>query len=193
MIRPPRWMESTLRLLLDPINAETVSGDLIEEYRESVYPGKGKLKADLWFLRQVLSFTWRSSLLGSLIVAVLVSGRFVLDTFAPSTNWGPRSAFTTWSLIAAYLVIGFWAARRTRHAMTGTVIAISTHVIAHLLSTAVTVVLFFAVIRDDPGMQRLFYVTGGWDEIWGLPLMLLPIVAVLGSIGGVAGRYSTLS
>jgi hypothetical protein len=186
MIRPPDWMEAALRLLLDPVAAETVSGDLLEEYRESIYPKRGKRRADLWFLRQILGFTWRSSCGPILILAPLFIGRFVLDTFAPPAAWGPRSAFTTWSAIAAYVVIGFWVARKTRHVMTGTAIAVATHLIAHALNAAVALILFFLVIRHDTEMQRLFYMTGGWGEMWELPLILLPAVAVLGSIGGLA-------
>jgi hypothetical protein len=37
-------------------------------------------------------------------------------------------------------------------------------------------------------MLTLFQETGGWGEQWFLPLMLLPFVLVLGSIGGVFGR-----
>ncbi len=177
-------MESSLRLLLDPVNAETVSGDLIEEYRESIYPRKGKRGADLWFLRQVAGFAWRSAFLSSLVVAALVSGRFVLDTFAPPTNWGPRSAFTTWSSILLYLIVGFWAARRTGLVRTGILIAVSTHLIAHALSIVMTAALFFTVIRHNSAMLASFYQTGGWGEQWALPLMVLPIVFGLGCIGG---------
>jgi hypothetical protein len=37
-ICPPRWAEALLHVLLPPDQAETVSGDLIEEYRETVIP-----------------------------------------------------------------------------------------------------------------------------------------------------------
>ena len=61
---------------------------------------------------------------------------------------------------------------------------------AHAMSIAVTLAVFFAVIRYDSTMLVLFNQTGGWDEVWALPLMVLPVVAVLGSIGGLAGRYA---
>ena len=35
---PPCWAESLLRLLLPPKDRESVSGDLLEEYRDSVLP-----------------------------------------------------------------------------------------------------------------------------------------------------------
>jgi hypothetical protein len=192
MNRPPRWMESLLRLLLDPVNAETVSGDLIEEYRESIYPRKGKWRADLWFLRQVAGFAWRSAFLAAVVLAIFVSGRFAYDAFSPPADWGPRSAFSTWSSIAIYLLVGFWAARRTCLVKTGMLIAVCTHLIAHALSITVTVVLFFAVIRQDSAMLTLFYQTGGWGEQLALPLMVLPIVFALGSTGAALQKVSIL-
>jgi hypothetical protein len=37
-------------------------------------------------------------------------------------------------------------------------------------------------------MLDLFEITGGWGEEWGVPLMLLPVVVVLGTLGGLAGK-----
>lgn len=190
MIRQPAWMESLLRLLMDPVSAETVYGDLIEEYRDSVCLRKGRRGADLWFLRQIAGFAWRSTIPGSLILAVLVAGRFALDTFAPPPDFGLRSAVSTWSAVAMYVIVAFLAARRTHHVRTGMFAAVSTHVIAHTMSIVVTIFLFFSVISRDPAMLRSFYQTGGWEEVWTLPLIIVPIVVALGSIGGAAGRFS---
>ena len=54
--RPPVWAEAALRCLLPPRNRDRVSGDLLEEYREVVVPGRGVVRANLWYLRQVVSF-----------------------------------------------------------------------------------------------------------------------------------------
>ena len=45
--RPPRWAEAILRVLLKPHDRETVSGDLLEEYRDTIVPTRGRA-ADLW-------------------------------------------------------------------------------------------------------------------------------------------------
>jgi hypothetical protein len=50
---PPHWMERLLRLTLATRDRETISGDLLEEYREAQVPGRGRLRANLWYLRQV--------------------------------------------------------------------------------------------------------------------------------------------
>jgi hypothetical protein len=34
--RPPQWAERLLRLLLKPEDRDSVSGDLLEEYRDSI-------------------------------------------------------------------------------------------------------------------------------------------------------------
>jgi hypothetical protein len=49
---PPRWAESLLRMLLAPEDRDSVSGDLLEEYRESIVPAL-RGKADGWYVRQV--------------------------------------------------------------------------------------------------------------------------------------------
>ena len=43
---PPRWAESLLRMLLPPANRDSVSGDLLEEYRESIVPALGGKAGD---------------------------------------------------------------------------------------------------------------------------------------------------
>ena len=43
--RPPAWAESVLRLLLPSRNRDSVSGDLLEEYRDVVLLSRGVLRA----------------------------------------------------------------------------------------------------------------------------------------------------
>jgi hypothetical protein len=53
MPNPPEAAELILRALLPLHMRETVSGDLLEEYRESRVPALGERRADLWYWRQV--------------------------------------------------------------------------------------------------------------------------------------------
>jgi hypothetical protein len=57
---PPRWAEVLLERLLRERDRETVVGDLREEYAESVLPRRGRIGANLWYLRQALSLLRRS-------------------------------------------------------------------------------------------------------------------------------------
>lgn len=185
---PPRWAVAMLRLLLRSDDAETVTGDLLEEYRDTVYPASGQSQADMWFARQTAGFAWRAAAPWGLLLALFMSGRFALDTFAPPASYSARSFFTTWSAILVYLLAASRAGWRTGRAGSGMLVALGAHAIGWTVNAAITAAIFIGVIRNQPAMLSLFQQTGGWGEQWFLPLMLLPIVVALGSVGGAVGR-----
>lgn len=53
---PPVWIEWLLAHILPPRDRETISGDLLEEYREEQLPRLGRGRANLWYLNQSISF-----------------------------------------------------------------------------------------------------------------------------------------
>ena len=55
---PPRWADAWLLTLLPLRDRDTVSGDLMEEYREKIRPRRSQLAADAWYLGQVGRFAW---------------------------------------------------------------------------------------------------------------------------------------
>jgi hypothetical protein len=85
MPHPPDVAELILRGLLPFDMGETVSGDLLEEYRESRVPAMGEFRADLWYWRQVGGMWLRAYwwLVVSVVLLLVVSD--VFNTFrAPS-------------------------------------------------------------------------------------------------------------
>lgn len=58
-LAPPRWAEFLLKRLLPARDRETVTGDLHEDYAEFMAPQFGRLRADLWYLRQISSIAMR--------------------------------------------------------------------------------------------------------------------------------------
>ena len=62
---PPSWLEHMLRLFLSPRDRETISGDLLETYREEKLPANGRRRANVWYARQVLSLAPRAVLLNA--------------------------------------------------------------------------------------------------------------------------------
>lgn len=54
--QPPRWLERTLLCLLPERDRETVSGDLLEEFREQLRAHCSRSRAMIWYARQILSF-----------------------------------------------------------------------------------------------------------------------------------------
>jgi hypothetical protein len=53
---PPAWAEGVLKIVVSPQDRLTVSGDLLEEYRERIHPARGQRAADTWYIRQVAGF-----------------------------------------------------------------------------------------------------------------------------------------
>ena len=74
---PPRWAQFLLRWFLTAEEEEAVFGDLLETYRDSIFPGRRRLRANLWFVRQVpfyalrvSSLNVRNGILGGLALCV---------------------------------------------------------------------------------------------------------------------------
>jgi hypothetical protein len=68
---PPRWLERLLLWCLPVRDRETISGDLLEEYREVQLPRRGPMQANIWYLRQLLGFLAVRSFAGSTMRASL--------------------------------------------------------------------------------------------------------------------------
>jgi hypothetical protein len=98
-LNPPRWAEAVLRDSLPARDRETVTGDLLEEYREFIVPQRGLLSAHLWYLWQTASLVvlkrrsdmkigawlWLTGGIAwiAVIVAVLVLSRFTPPHLQP--------------------------------------------------------------------------------------------------------------
>ncbi len=53
---PPWLLERMLMSFLPVRDRETISGDLLEEYSQEQVPRAGSLRANIWYVRQVISF-----------------------------------------------------------------------------------------------------------------------------------------
>src|SRR5689334_3924006 len=53
---PPWLLERMLMCCLPVRDRETISGDLFEEYWQEQLPRVGSLRANIWYVRQVISF-----------------------------------------------------------------------------------------------------------------------------------------
>ncbi len=70
--KPPQWAESLLVLLLKPGDQETISGDLLEEYREERLPRLSHARADFWYIQQVFSIACSQRFDGGPIRSILL-------------------------------------------------------------------------------------------------------------------------
>ena len=183
--RPPQWAETLLRLLLPPKDRETVSGDLLEEYRETIIPTLGPA-ANRWYLRQVGSFLLRASWLWGAVLGAALVTRYLLDTFIPPTNYWLRSTVLTYTIMAACLLAGFTTAWRTRSTRAGVLTSLTAATMGALLSI-VGAALMLAVWHD-PVTLEAWRRSGGLDEAFiDVPLKLIALGVTIGALGAVLG------
>jgi hypothetical protein len=184
---PPRRAHALLPWLVPADRADNIDGDLLEEYREAMLPGRGPRRADMWYVRQIALFLWRLSWMFAVVVALQGLTRMIADTVVPPQSYQLRASLSTWGAISAYLLAGIQAGWRTHRAATGALVALAAHVIGEAIAIAGTVALYFALISRDDTALRLFRATGDWGEVFALPIVLAPVVVVLGLAGGAVG------
>ena len=188
-VSPPAWAETLLRTLLGREDGETVAGDLLEEYRESVHPSRGQSRADRWFVRQVAGFAWRATWFWAVLGAAFTLGRQALDWFVPTTDFVLRSTISTYSAISLFIALGFWRAWRTRSLRASAVAALIAGTIAASFDTIGTGLMF--ALWNDAKTRVAIAQSGGLSEAFQLPwLVILPAI-VLAIVGGVFGKFAT--
>jgi hypothetical protein len=184
--RPPRWAESLLRLLLKPEDRESVSGDLLEEYCETIVPTLGSA-ADRWYVKQVASFLVRASWLWGGILGAALVVRYLLDTLVPPTDYFLRATIVTYTIMASCLLTGFSSAWRGRSMRAGIVISFSAATIGALISIVGTGVML--AIWHDPATLDAWRRSGGLQEAFiDVPLKLVAIGVTLGFGGALFGK-----
>ena len=182
---PPRWAETLLRLVLDSRDQATVSGDLLEEFRESIQPTRGPGAAAGWYIRQVMGFVLRSNVAPALLFAAAFVARTALDWLQPPADFHTRSLISTLVATSILLVSGFFASWNSGKILAGGLSGIATTALAALLSTIGELGLF--AIWHDPTTLKAIEGSGGLGEVFFLPVMLVVPGMLLGTIGGVAG------
>jgi len=184
--RPPRWAEAILRMLLRPHDRETVSGDLLEEYRDTIVPTRGRA-ADLWYIRQVAWYLLRASWMwGTLMGAALVI-RYLLDTLVPPADYKIRATVLSWTLLGVCVLAGFVTTWRTRSMRAG-VLASSTAATLGALVSIVGTAMMLAVWHD-PATLVEWQRSGGVEEaLIDVPLKVVAFGIAMGIAGAALGK-----
>jgi len=187
---PPKWAESVLRWMLPSRDRDSVSGDLLEEYRESIVPALGD-RASRWYVRQVAAYVWRRAwVLGTLVAAIFV-GRFLLDAFVP-IRYVPhviavRSSVMSWMLVGTFALSAAWQTWRTGNIRSGIFLVLVIAWIGAVLTAVGTGVSI--AIWHDPATMSAIQGSGGLDEaLWGMPILLTPIGLIVGMQGAIVAR-----
>jgi hypothetical protein len=182
---PPGWAEALLRLFLKPGDVDSVSGDLLEEYRVSIHPVHGQGGADLWYLTQVFGFVRRGAALWAVLFGGAFLARTALDWLAPPLDFRTRSIVSTVLGVGILMAAGFRASWRSGSFVAGTVAGVATVGIGAVIS--VFGVAGMLAIWHDPQTMTAIRGSGGLGEVFELPLMMVVPGVLLGTLGGVIG------
>ncbi|HVT17101.1 MAG TPA: permease prefix domain 2-containing transporter [Thermoanaerobaculia bacterium] len=186
---PPGWAEILLRVFLAPADTDSVSGDLLEQYRESVHPARGRRRADLWYVRQVFGFVWRNARLWAALFAVAFLVRTALDWLVPPVDFHGRANVSTLLGAGIILLAGFWAASRSGSFAAGPIVGIATAAFAAPIEVLGAATLLAG--WHDPLTMAAIRGSGGLEEVFTLPLLMVLPGIVLGTIGGLVGAAVT--
>ena len=182
---PPTWAEDVLRLLLKPEDRDSVSGDLLEEYRETLHAGRGRVAADRWYVRQVAGFMWRATWRWGALLATLTMARSALDWFLPPASFYTRSLVTTYTHVAVFVSVGFCAVWRGRSLSSAAATGLGAQIMAAPMIFVSTLVLM--AVWHDPQTLEAIEQSGGIGELFTLPLAVMGPAVLLSTLGGAFG------
>jgi hypothetical protein len=186
---------------------ESVSGDLLEEYREVILPARGRWRANLWYLKQALSFVSDVGL--GLAVGIVLSlsnlASTIIAPLAEDTPFRVRVFFGTLMLVWSFA--GFAGFERTRRfvesAKAGAVVGVISAGIFHI-TAVLRLNLFLETVsrRSDWEGLLLNFRRSNFESLRAyanyaylqqtLLILLLGVLVggVCGTLGGVVSRIT---
>jgi hypothetical protein len=207
---PPRWAEYTLRALLKARDRDTITGDLLEEYREVAFPTLGPTGARRWYLRQVwslmaittTSLVVRMTLVWAVAFAAVMVVRMVVDAFVPEDIVAfflaqsrddfsqldyPRRWLPVLAVAAIFTAAGFQVAWETGRIRIGVLVAIAVAAVGFVATTLIVSISRLASIEISGGLYSAFALDQHAPRFT-LFAALLGLAALLGAIGATAAK-----
>jgi hypothetical protein len=200
---PPRWAERLLQLSLHQRDRDTVTGDLLEEYREVILPARGRVRAQLWYLRHALSLV-PGVVLGIVIGVAFGVWNLVMAWLDPLADDTPLALLMFYGpMFTAWGAASFAASRRSGRFVdavkTGATLGFVTLVV-YSFANLVRVNLFLDAITQRADWRNMMvrfhnsdfenlrafvnydYATGFWLKV----VVGMSIGAALGTVAGLA-------
>jgi hypothetical protein len=162
-------------MLLRPSDAESIPGDLLEEYREVRRPSLGRLHADAWYIKHVISVLWR--VVWPCIVAIMA---LRILSFPLPRGWNPSLVPAPGTSVLDALIVvwaGYYGARRSGRLSTGIITSTATCLVGFT-----TFFVYAAITRPS-----LLIAPFGNPFIFVIMAVLLVIALGFGVAAGTAG------
>jgi len=173
-----------------------IIGDLVEEYRETVLPARGRLRATLWFAGQLATLV-RPWMWGALLGAGLGVANLVTTARTPLTD-DDAAGMLGWvlALLTAWTAIGYTAGRQhgLRHAVVAGLVVGTVTLALFNAANYVRVIVFVEQIQyraDWVNLMARFQASGAtnlrWFAVGDYVIPTLEMTALGGLAGAVCG------
>lgn len=184
--RPPRWAEALLRAILHAKDRDSVSGDLLEEFRETIVPQLGR-GAGRWYVLQVGPFLVRATWTWGAVLGCSLVIRYWFDTRMPPADYTMRAATLSYIVIGTCAAAGFGAAWRTRSILGGVITSIGGAALGSVASIVGTAAML--AIWHDPATLQAWNSSGGLQEAFvDVPLKIMAMGAIVGLAGALGAK-----
>jgi hypothetical protein len=184
---PPRWAQAVLSLVVPHRTRDSILGDLLEEYREAILPGRGEAAADWWYVRQAAGFLWRASMPWAAFVGLIIGVRDIIDAAVPATDgFHFRAAVCTYLAFSTYALAGFSVGWRSRRALAGLLVSLSMNALAAAIAIGAALIVAALVSLGAVSAAASYE---GLAE--GLDVPVLPMLiagGALATIGAAIGK-----
>ena len=182
---PPPWADALLRVVLKRGDRDSVSGDLLEQYRDSIEPSHGRARANRWYVGQVFGYVWRDAWVWAALFAAACIVRTAMDWFDPPVDFFARSSASTSVGVGILFLAGASAAWRSGSFIAGTIAGVATALLAAFVSIAGAALLL--AVWHDPDTLAAIRGSGGVGEVFTMPVAMMLPGLLLGTIGGTVG------
>jgi len=173
-----------LASIVRPSERKSITGDLLEEYREVQRPQLGARRADGWYVRQVFSLLWHIMWPSVALVVVMKAATLALQAFVWNRSLVQLPGVSIVDAVIG-LLVGFYGAQRTGLLRTGACMAGLLNVFAVIVLLMVAAVRSPALLMapfEKPFMFVILSVVIGAPLGFGL---------AFGSLGALVGRWTT--
>lgn len=201
------WGEIALRLVVRGRDRDTISGDLLEEYREEILPKRGPVRAQLWYARQVVSFVHPVAW-GFLIGAAAGTLQLLSTALDPLADDSGGVMFViVATLLLLWMLASLGATTRSQRlrdvVISGIVMGAATMAVVHISST-LRVNLFLDQIQDRADWVNLMAryrasvfhslrAYANYEYLGSLPALLALGAVAGGCCGAVGGAIRRLA
>jgi hypothetical protein len=134
--------------------------------------------------------SWRIAATCGVLLSSAVIARETLDWWlSPTTEFYARSVVSTFSAVSIFVVAGLWSAWRSRSVVVG----VLTGAAAGAISAALVNIVSAAelAVRHDPHTMATIAASGGVDEIFLLPILVIVPGTCCALAGAIVGKAAS--